>query len=475
MTNQKNDFFISCSTEGSVESKKWLEEFITLFSILADKIRKTKNTIISSFDLEKGNELSKIAPVDIFKNTNIFIVIVDNDYSNSTKSSQELATIYSAIQSQETKVLDKSNRVFKLLTGDVIKEKQPSQLQDLLSYNFFETEKQRSIPINFSILDKFDTHKKYWLRLIDLIYNASDLITERNKLLKSKKTVFLAETGRDQQTNREIIKRELLHYGYNVLPDISLPDELERLKSYIQECLKYSEISIHIFGSDEGKLIGKNDKIVVLQNNIASDFSSNDTSKLKRLIWLPPDIVFEHENQRISIEKLKRDSQALIGAELIQTPIEEFKSILHRHLNTQIDNKESENQKKNIYLIDNYNHFENLDSISNELANNDFKVIKLEPTESNINLLSNHRKHLVACDGVLIFYDGKNENWVRSKKNDILKSIAFGRTEPIAAKAIYLSDKAKLDEDEYSGFDIIDGSEDISKDVIKTFIEKLKQ
>jgi len=475
MVDKQFDFFISCSIESSIETKKWHEEFISLFEMLAKKILKRSVKIASSYQFDKDGVLAKKAPVDVFKNTAIFITIVNEDYIKSTKASQELATIFSALKSDQHSVTNSHNKVFKILTSELTKEKHPEQIKELQTYTFYQKDKNNVIPINFSGDDKFETNKKYWLRLIDLLYSATKQLSQTIVQKNTMKTVYLAEAGKDQFVNREVLRRELIHFGYKVLPEKELPIQIDKSKSYVTECLKQSDLSVHIFGSDEGRALDDNNKMLAFQNKISSKFKNDKGKSIKRLLWLPPDIVFEHENQRINIEKLKRDSAALKGAELIQTAIEEFKSILHMHLSQDKRVEAIENIKPVVYLMFSDEQKDDAQNLINSLNTENLDFIALEKAANDKELLSKHRKNLVACNGVIIFHDGSNIDWVRSKRNDIVKSIGFGRTSQIQAKALYITRIKEFNQPGFVDFNVFDGNKILSMDSTKPFIEKLKQ
>ena len=50
-----------------------------------------------------------------------------------------------------------------------------------------------------------------------------------------------------------------------------------------------------------------------------------------------------------------------------------------------------------------------------------------------------HRESLLNCDAALIYYGNANQMWLRSKLWDLQKAQGWGRTSPLAAKAVYVS------------------------------------
>ncbi|MBN2682426.1 MAG: hypothetical protein JXR58_07945 [Bacteroidales bacterium] len=471
--DNKFDIFISCTSENKPEVANWVNSFSILIKDLTDRILKRQTKILTSMNLLSDNAFAATAPVEIFSKTSVFIIVIDESYSSSTQSVQELATILSAIN-KDLSGTKSEQRIIKLLISDVRKANQPELIRNLLPYRFFVKNETEICPVNFNNNKGFTELREFRLRLIDMAYNiASTILQSGNKLTK---TVFLAETGTDQIFNREIIKRELIHYGYKVLPDNQLPDDKNLLEKYILECLNFSDLAIHIYGSLEGSIIQSiNTNIVDFQNNLSAKYFEESKGKIKRLIWIPPDLLFEEEAQRINIERLKRSSSELLGAELVQTPIEEFKSIMHRTLKeTKSNTINQSNYSKNIstYLIFEPKDKQFAAGISNTLEKSGISACLLDEKLENHYLIANHRQNLINCDGVVIISDNPSGQWTKSKMNDVLKSLGFGRKKIYKAKALITKihiDNIPINND----YLIINGNNSNNEEMIKPLIEKL--
>jgi hypothetical protein len=162
-------------------------------------------------------------------------------------------------------------KLFKILLSDLKKDSQPDYIKTLLPYRFFTKTDSEIHPINLHDSSNYKEIKEFRLRLIDLAYNIFYSIKTSQKT--NQKTVFLAETGNDQVFNREIIKRELIHYGYKVLPDNQLPEEKSVLEKYVLDCLSFSNLAVHIFGSVEGTLVqGTNTSLSDFQNSLGAKY-----------------------------------------------------------------------------------------------------------------------------------------------------------------------------------------------------------
>jgi hypothetical protein len=185
--------------------------------------------------------------------------------------------------------------------------------------------------------------------------------------------------------------------------------------------------------------------------------------------------VFEEETQRVNLEKLKRSSSELLGAELVQTPIEEFKSVMHRELNDKMKSQSGKNQISNKPLV--YVMFEPKDKIlaentANILEASGISTMKLDENVENHQLISLHRENLKTTDGVVIVTNNPSGQWTKSKMNDVLKSLGFGRKKSFKAKALVTIEQQE-DISITNDYIIVRGNNGNYAEEIKPLIEKL--
>ncbi len=458
----KLNVFISCYTEKS-DDLKWITEFSATIKLLISKIQKIDAEIITSFNITNDDKYSKIAPAEVFSNMDVFLIILTNNYLKSTKSNQELATITSI----------NKDGIFKILIEDVPKNEQDEKIRKLSPIILYEKDDYKTLPVNLNKIENYLSLRNYWLRLIDLSYSID--INKLKSKSESAKTIFLAETGYDQIADRETIKRELLHFGHTVLPGKLLTDGKNNFEKEVLSYLEQSDISIHIVGSDEGRVL-EDKRSVVFQSEIAADYCDKNKKPLDRLIWIPPDLVFDNDNQRINIEKLKRNSNILKDAELVQTPIEDFKTLIHKHINIKFkDSSETKSQSRSVYLMyidKNKNSIKDVELLLNK---NNIKTFHLDHLSDKRQLLRNHRENIIKCDGLMIFSDGNNNGWVESMQKDIIKSVGFGRKKPILTKSIFKTTNKDVITSFTDDFLIINGAGSVNDNILNPFVEKLKE
>ncbi len=456
------NIFIGYNTEESVD-KEWVLKFSDTIKLLMSKVFIKEVEIVTSDSLIKDDKYSKKTLIEVFSNIDVFFIIMSKNTLESTVIKQELESIMLIAMGDR-------NKVFKILIDDISEKKQTKELRELLPIIFYEKNNNKIAPIDIAKAENNQNYGDYWVKLIDLVYN----LCETEIFSGSKKTIYLAYAGEDQEQIREIIKRELVHYGHTVLPSKLLVENKSVFEKEVILGLEQSDLSIHIFGSEEGSKIDEK-RCVAFQNEIASEYCSITQNKLNRLIWISPDIIFKNDIQRINIEKLKRDSKLLIGAELLQTPIEDFKTLMHKRLKSISTKKEiSTEELILVYLISTDNNSDLVKNVSAFLNKNNINTIVFKSVNDKHGLLRNHRDDLTKCDGVIIFADGNNDHWVESMQKDTIKSIGFGRKEPILIQSIYNIKNKEIVNSFIDQFNLIDGSEGFNDKLLRPFVDEIK-
>ena len=114
-----------------------------------------------------------------------------------------------------------------------------------------------------------------------------------------------------------------------MLPDRPLPLVGPECEEAVTEMLDRCALSIHLIGRNYGLIPeGATESIVVMQNELAIQRSV--TGDFSRLVWLPPGLVSEEERQVRFIDRLQTDVRIQEGADILQTPLEDFKSVALR-------------------------------------------------------------------------------------------------------------------------------------------------
>lgn len=477
-----------CHTEQDNESY-WIDNFKKFVELMLTQVLGKRPNVVLKPETEQISD-------DDLKNAKVLITVLSEAFMESGEC---LDTLEGYIKKVGTKASVKyQNRVFKVLKTPIAYDKQPTKLREQLGYDFYQVDYESGQIQEFKDYFSTEAERNYWMRLVDLAYDIHETLlmlaggdsSASVKPIFSRKSIYLAETGHDLVVQKNIIRRELLRHGYNVLPNHSLSSSLSEMEKNVEAELKESSLSIHLVGNSYGDIPEGSDRSIVdIQNRIAADISSKtkgQKDELSRLIWISPELNNISERQRSFIENVKRDTSSLEGAEILQTPLEDFKNIIRNELleEASIDKKLSgaveQNGKngdlKKIYLI-----YDKIDeaatkSIKKKIEQSGCQVISPVFEGELLELREQHIANLKMFDAALIFKGKVNDQWVRMKMLDILKAPGFGRSKPVLGKAIVTSPGENINKDSFfnNEMEIITGEEKVINDALSYFIDSIK-
>lgn len=439
--------------EGEGENSGWIDSFEKFLKTILTEILGSNPTIVSKSDTDS---LTKAE----LKNTGILVSIVSNEM---VKSGPCLDAIEEFCNTKKSDA-----KVLKVMKEKVGLESLPSKLNQLIPYELYDTENQDSEQSAFYDFFGPEAENVYWMKLVDLAFDINELLYEQDnnskkiKPIIERKTIYLATTGNDLTIQRNIIRRELQRHGFKVLPDQNLPAKLEDLSEAINKNLSKSVFGIHLLGNSYGDIpTGSDRSIVDLQNKLASQHEVEKGRKMQRLIWIKPDQTKSSDKQRAFIENLQRDITALEGAEVLQTPLEDFKNIMREEIfaneNFGIQEEETfhvDSKKLNVYLI-----YDKIDKGSitpyiKLLVKSGLNVIEPDFEGNLLEIRKGHLEKLKQLDLAIVFQEKVNTNWVRMKLLDLLKAPGLGRVKPIVGKAILAGKDIELTKDLFEDYEV---------------------
>lgn len=408
--------------------KKWADLFANNLSLISNQIFNVKSDV----KIEVFNGKLSAAQKHIF---------ILSDKSNNNKVSL---------------AIDKAS-TYQVHLSPIEYHNIPDFLADVPAFSFynFDAIKNNS---SWSNLDVGTSNS--WEKLLDFSKNIHNIYK------KDKQTIYLAATSVDQNSNRDKLKQDLLNKGFIVLPEYPLnstdPNALEKqILSYTKE----ASLSIHIYGNDTKTYSDQEIDLVDFQNKICA---KNEESNLHRLIWLPSNARLNKENQeRISL--LRKDLELLKGAEFVEAPLEPFKSLTYQKIDTISSVKAS--KRDGLYLI--YDNDKNSDiaKIKAEIETNQFSILEVDNKSDNP--LVNHKSNLKNSNGIIIYYDGSNNNWIESILNDIIKTPKFRNNKKINSIGIISNSQLTLKPElETYNLEKIDLS---NQSQLKTFIQNINK
>ena len=327
----------------------------------------------------------------------------------------------------------------------------PEILKNLPAYDFYDAELADNQKISHDKFFKTEAERLYWLKVVDLayaIYNGTVPEKDQNRIKNLSKSVFVAEVSSDQNKYRDTVMRELQYHGYNVFPQKSLPNNKIDFEQTVRECAEASQLSIHILGQKYGETLTDEEiSKVELQNKVISEV--NKKTGIERLIWVNPELTEFEERQSIYLESLKKDIEELEGAELVQTPLEIFKTIILNKLTDKSGDKSSgfdsgKVDGKSIYLIHGQEDVDNIAELEKWVESNGYHVINSDFDGNQGHLVEKHRSKLAHCDGAIVYYAHSNPQWIKMKLQDLVKAPGFGRTKPLDFTAVYSTLKEEI-------------------------------
>ncbi len=487
------DLFISYAhidNEALTESQKgWIAQLHERLAIRLGQLLGEEPQIWRDPKLQ-GNDYFDETIVDQLDKVAILLSVVSPRYVKSEWCTKELHEfVKAARQTGGVRVGDKA-RLFKVVKTPIPLEAHPRELQPLLGYEFFEIDPESGHPIEFDQVFGPDAEQRYWSRLNDLAYDIRDLLVSIKargngtiaSAASSGVTVYLAETTQDLNDKRDDIRRELQQGGHTVLPDRPLPLYGPDLESAVRDYLDRCKLAIHLVGASYGMVPEAAEcSVIALQNALAAERSA--ASDLRRLIWLPPELDLADERQQAFVETLKNDPAVQHGADLLETTLEDLKTVIRDKLAPREepeavpDAVPADERPPLVYLLCDQRDKEVVAPLDDYLYELGFEVEMplFEGDEEAVR--EYHQEMLTLCDAVLIYYGEADEAWVKVKVMDLRKAAGYGRAAAMRATAVYVAEPETPDKARFRTRDadeVIKHFGAFSAGVLAPFVERLK-
>ncbi len=434
------DILITCAekdNEGEKNQLGWVSQFKRFLELMLNQVLGERSKILlkGEFDSITAPEMKKVG---------LLVTILSREFVASHNCLAQL----DAFREQNTSDGD-LHRIFKVFKSPLALEEQPAQLRNLIGYDMYQLDADTGEIREYTDYFSTEAERQYWMKMVDLAYDLYDALLRLRNLSSGsevrnifrKKTIYLAETGHDLSVQRNIIKRELQRHGYTVLPNQTLPNTLGDLEKVVRHDLHQSNLSIHLIGSAYGDIPAGSDRSVVdLQNKLAAEKSleaRQNKDDFTRLIWISPVLNNASEKQKGFIENIKRDVEAQEGAEILQTPLEDFKNIMREELVEAGERKHAEEADgRSIYLMHDRVDVDDVQPIRAILEKAGYRVLLPQFEGELLEVRKKHIDNLRNFDAAIIYKGKVNDQWVRMKALDLLKAPGFGRKKPIIGKAI---------------------------------------
>jgi hypothetical protein len=471
----ENDIFIGYAPSTGNENPLtagWTHKFCEYLTLLMNRLSDNNPSFLLHDDLRVRQSVLGESPGNLFSNTAVFVIVLSPEYMKSKSYVKELEDLSNWLNNDKSET-GKKHRVFKVYPNPILPEEQPE---------CFEINRFNKKPVTFELDLETGPDEKFWSKLVDLAYDISDVLADLSEDQNIRKpshecpAVFLAETTFDLTESKDMLKRELQYLGYRVLPALPIPEEADKAKQAIEQCLRQSLMTIHLVGSWYGDFI-KNSKfsLIDFQIKTVKDFidSKENTHKPSQIIWIPNDIKPTDQRQALYLKRLKRD-EAQYLTEIIETPFEVFKTILNTRLNELINPQNKPISDKNkLYIIYEKASAVKMAEYIEVMRSKGFSILEQFENGEEFFPLSKHIDNLLSADAVLIYKGESTMDWLNSKIRDLVKAPGFGRSKPFRAIEI-ISLKKTADKSLFFLKNVpINWDDEINHEVINHFLDHL--
>lgn len=407
-------------TQKDVGEERWVSEFIENMQIAMPRVLKMQPVY-----LIKGREFGDETYHDAIEQANVFLLFIDEEFLDSETYLEEIHHIVKHLDIESESNLGGISRIFKITRTEFEATKLPTPLVPVFTYEFFELNMYTRKVVSYNFYDELSILA--WSKLLDLVYDMNDAMKALSDSSNRLKYVYLGENSLDQKRNHDDIRRELQHFGYRVLPITTVPDTAEEMEKMIYANLEHSGFVVQLMGARYGNLIrGSKYSIPDFQNRIIKKYQDEHPEKdIYRIIWIPAGTKITDQRQNLYLKRLVRD-EASVNTEIIEAPLEVFKTVLHNRLENHRSLRPSQIRRNSVYLIYEECMAENVEPYRKILEKSGFNIFELDYNLQAI-LFSQHLDFLKEADYVVIFAHDCEPYWLRSKLRDLIKAPGIGR------------------------------------------------
>jgi hypothetical protein len=291
--------------------------------------------------------------------------------------------------------------------------------------------------------DSLSSEIEFWRVINDLAVDIARAIKGENKNAASQ-SIFLAPVPDPIEPIARKLRHELESRGFDIRSNTSFEstDEIEAL-------LSRSALSVHLFGGGtvEPTDRGSRHSMDVFRCALAY---ARAHPEFRILGWTDAQSSDANTDSIIGDRILRESKEFNHFTEVVQSTIEDFKSLLYDRLGLSISasatpdlavsDKQTQQTSEGaqLYIIYDPRDAEAAKPVTNFLQHQGVQVILSEYPAGQSDLRAIHHENLRRCDGALIVYGAVQEQWVRMKQQDLLRASALGRKKSLSAKGVFL-------------------------------------
>jgi TIR domain len=440
----------------------------------------------------QGNDFFADTLAERLRRVAALVPVISPRYVKSEWTRRELNEFWLAAQKQGGIRFQDKVRIFKVLKTPIPLDAHPPELQALLGYEFFKIDPDTGRIRELDEVFGPEAQRDFWIKLDDLAHDICCLLEmiehpdAAASSAPSGEAVFLAETTSDLKEQREAIRRDLQQHGYVVFPSHPLPSVASEVKAVVRQELAKCKLAVLMIGKNHSFVPeGGKESLLEIQNELAIERGKQ--GNFARLMWIPPGLQVEDERQVNLIQQLRMDPHVLEGADLLETFLEDFRTVVHSKLKRPPAPEPAppvaaaapvarQGAHASLYFIYDRRDAEAASRWVDYLFEQSLEVLQpiFEGDEAEIR--EYHDDNLRTCDGVLIFYGTNNECWLRRKLREVQKSPGYGRTKPAPVTGILLAPPKLPDKERFRTHEaiVIPQFEGFSPDSLRPFVSRLQ-
>ncbi len=400
----------------------------------------------------QGNDDFNQEIADNLLKARVLVSVLSPSFVKSDWCRKELQEFIHAAERSGGVFINNKARIFKVVKTPIPRDQHPAEIEGLLGYEFFREDPATRRFHEFVTGFGREVEPEYWTRLEDLAHDIRQLLDmlkiqstgSDSTLFSSGMTVYLAETTSDLSAERDRIRRDLQARGHTVLPDQHLPLTGSELEDAVRAMLQRCRLSIHLIGERYGVVPeAAAHSVAELQNALATAHSQQNAS-FSRLVWLPPGVRTTDNRQQAFLDALQNDPALQVGDDLLQTSLEELKTVIQDKLEPPKEQKASpleagSSEPTRIYLIHDQQDQAAVQPLDDYLFDHNCEVLRPLFAGDEAQVSAEHQMNLRDCDVALIYYGQVEEIWLRGKLRDLVKARGYRSGTPFLATAVYVA------------------------------------
>ena len=376
----------------------------------------------------------------------VLVSVLSPSYVNSQWCQRELNEFCKRADQHGGLLVANKSRVLKVImippgSTDAL----PDALHDVLDYRFYRESEDGALSLAFDPSLDSENRTLFIQAVARVAADAARLIKDlestatgsnqattaapsgaNEKITASEDAVhiFLADCTPDRREDRERLASDLKLSGHIILPETTLPIEIEsEYRQSSAKLLQKCQVSIHMIGNRYGVVPdGDSEKsIIELQNEVAASMSQGGA--LRRIIWLPNETQPQGDRQKDFIARLHSEATAQAGADLVSGNYEELTSTVHRLIKSLRSTdtpqaKDAQQTEKSIYLVCSEGDLKQTIPLRKWLKQAGIEVER-PVFDGNAQTLRKANQELIRrCSGLLVYYGSCEDTWFRAIESD---------------------------------------------------------